>query len=550
MHEGGVSGENSQAAPCSERRNFIRDLVALSGLPAIWTRATPEEIATGLAQLIVTVVDSDCVCVVFANPPVNAVQWSSRIDHGASLEVPQLLELSEGNCKLRLGDTERDFQLARFPLGRIPGSALIVLCRRPDFPTEEERVVLRLAANQASIATERWHTEQALRHQAEVLRRLNEVGASISANLDTQNTIQTVTDAARELSGAQFGAFFYNVTDQAGERYMLYTLSGAPKEAFSNFPLPRNTAVFEPTFRGQATLRSPNIRKDPRYGKQGPYHGTPPGHLPVVSYLAVPVISRDGTVLGGLFFGHEKEGVFTEESESIVASIASQAAVALDNAKLYEAARTENAERARIQASQNLLLAELNHRVKNTLAVVQSIATQTMRYAPSPEVFQHSFMDRLIALASVHDLLSETDWSGVSLRRLLELVLSPFSATEANRYSIEGTDVMVEPSHAVNAVMLLHELATNCAKYGALSTTMGRVLIAWQPSGPRHSLVEWREVGGPRVKVPQQPGFGSQLIKLYLSGQPAESAWTFLPDGVVCRFLLATCNEQVQPKIA
>jgi GAF domain-containing protein len=95
--------------------------------------------------------------------------------------------------------------------------------------------------------------------------------------------VQAVTDAGRELSQAEFGAFFYNDTDQAGEKYFLYTLSGAPEEAFSNFPMPRNTAVFGPTFRGERTVRVADILEDPRYGKNPPHHGTPAGHLPVRS---------------------------------------------------------------------------------------------------------------------------------------------------------------------------------------------------------------------------------------------------------------------------
>src|SRR5205085_5080573 len=131
--------------------------------------------------------------------------------------------------------------------------------------------------------------------------------------LNLENIVQTVTDAATDLSGAKFGAFFYNVIDAQGERYTLYTLSGVPRSAFERFPLPRNTALFEPTFRGLGVIRSDDIRKDPRYGKTPPHHGMPQGHLPVVSYLAVPVVSRSGEVHGGLFFGHDRPGVFTDD---------------------------------------------------------------------------------------------------------------------------------------------------------------------------------------------------------------------------------------------
>ena len=122
--------------------------------------------------------------------------------------------------------------------------------------------------------------------------------------------MQIVTDAGVELSGAQFGAFFYNVLNADGGSYMLYALSGAPRSAFENYPMPRATAVFAPTFLGEGVVRSDDILADPRYGKNTPRKGMPEGHLPVRSYLAVPVISRSGEVLGGLFFGHAETGKF------------------------------------------------------------------------------------------------------------------------------------------------------------------------------------------------------------------------------------------------
>src|ERR1700743_3709525 len=113
---------------------------------------------------------------------------------------------------------------------------------------------------------------------AEEARRLEillRVGKEIASELDLERAVQLVTDAATELTGAQFGSFFYNVQNAAGESYMLYTLSGVPKEAFSNFPMPRNTAVFAPTFAGDGVVRSDNIRLDPRYGNNAPRQGTP-----------------------------------------------------------------------------------------------------------------------------------------------------------------------------------------------------------------------------------------------------------------------------------
>ena len=194
--------------------------------------------------------------------------------------------------------------------------------------------------------------EETLREQAEALRMLNEIGKTISAELNLHNTVQAVTDAATELTGARFGSFFYNVLNEEGASYMLYTLSGAPREAFEHFPMPRTTDLFGPTFRGEGVVRIDDVKADPRYGKSSPYYGMPDGHLPVTSYLAVPVVSRSGEVLGGLFFGHPEPRMFTERDEIVVSGLASQAAVAMDNARLYEAAKKARAE-AEYAAAEN-----------------------------------------------------------------------------------------------------------------------------------------------------------------------------------------------------
>jgi PAS domain S-box-containing protein len=178
--------------------------------------------------------------------------------------------------------------------------------------------------------------KESARKYTERLEIMNMVMSSVSGELDLNKILQKVTDATTELTGAKFGAFFYNRTDQTGESYMLYTLSGAPREAFDKFGMPRNTAIFERTFSGSGVMRVDDITKDPRYGKNSPHYGMPKGHLPVVSYLAVPVISRSGSVIGGLFFGHPEPGRFTSEHETLVTSIAAQAAMKALNDKKDE----------------------------------------------------------------------------------------------------------------------------------------------------------------------------------------------------------------------
>jgi PAS domain S-box-containing protein len=176
---------------------------------------------------------------------------------------------------------------------------------------------------------------------AETLYR---VAQAVAERDDLHEIVQVVTDETTAITGAQFGAFFYNVVDRDGESYSLYTISGVPRERFEQFPMPRNTDIFRPTFEGTGTMRIDDVRADPRYGNNDPYYGMPPGHLPVRSYLAVSVFSRTGEVVGGLFFGHERVGVFSAEHERIAEAVAAQAGVAVEKAQLLAAERAARAE--------------------------------------------------------------------------------------------------------------------------------------------------------------------------------------------------------------
>jgi signal transduction histidine kinase/CheY-like chemotaxis protein len=256
--------------------------------------------------------------------------------------------------------------------------------------------LLEDSARRAWEALRRIRAEQALRDETRSLELMRQATAQLASTLDLAPLMQAITDAATQLTGAEFGSFFYNGTDGNGDAYLLYTLSGAPREAFQDFGQPRPTKVFGPTFYGSAPIRSDDITKDPRYGSMAPHHGMPPGHLPVRSYLAASVISRSGEVIGGLFFGHSTPGVFSARTEELIGTFAGQAAIAIDNARLYDMAQKAAQEREGLLASERAARAEaerhnkmkdeflamLAHELRNPLAPITS-AAQLLRM---PEV--------------------------------------------------------------------------------------------------------------------------------------------------------------------
>ena len=196
---------------------------------------------------------------------------------------------------------------------------------------------------------------------------------------------------------------------------------------------------------------------------------------------------------------------------------------------------------ARGEAQHALLVEELNHRVKNTLAVLQAIASQTFRGASKTE--RDTFDGRLGALAKAHDLLSQEKWAGANAQDVVNRVLEPYAILGSPRLRISGPKVPLTPPRAVMMSMILHEIATNAAKYGALSNEAGTVSIDWrlvlEPAGERLRLT-WIESGGPRVHAPTRKGFGSRLIERGARDQLGGSATVdFLPTGVVCTILSA-----------
>ncbi len=212
-------------------------------------------------------------------------------------------------------------------------------------------------------AVSRAQAEQFLREETRALETLNRIGSALVAELDHGRLIQTFVEAAAVLTGAVYGSYFERQRRAAGESdvWRLVSLVGAPMEAFTRLGLPRPTALFAPTFKAEAVVRSDDVLRDPRYGSHG---GMPPGHVAVRSYLAVAVVSRSGERLGALLFGHPEPGRFGERAERLVVGLAGQAAIAIDNARLFQEGQVEVTERRRAE----LALRELNDTLEERIA--------------------------------------------------------------------------------------------------------------------------------------------------------------------------------------
>jgi two-component sensor histidine kinase len=184
---------------------------------------------------------------------------------------------------------------------------------------------------------------------------------------------------------------------------------------------------------------------------------------------------------------------------------------------------------------QRLLINELNHRVKNTLATVQSIASQSLRGASSPEEARAALESRLFALSRAHDVLTRENWESAALRDIVTEAMAPYSTSRAGRLHTGGPDVRLPPRMALALAMALQELATNAIKYGALSSETGQVEIRWTADAARHLHLTWEERGGPPVTLPKRRGFGTRLIERSLAQDLNGTAvLAFEPTGLIC----------------
>jgi two-component sensor histidine kinase len=364
--------------------------------------------------------------------------------------------------------------------------------------------------NQANEVTRTVNAERRLSFQVSLADRLRGVHDPEEAKQTAVDLLGSYLGAARvgwaEIDEAQGIAFVQRdwtrdpaVTSLAGQRT---DIEGFGEEALG-------------LFRAGQLIAIPDIRQLPLGSADRTAAWEAAG---VRALITVPLV-REG-VLKALLYVHEPKPRAWKRSE---------AAIARDVAERSWAA----VEQARAEQHQLLLINELNHRVKNTLASVQGIAFQTLRGEVSLVEARARFEARLMALSGAHNLLTEENWGGASLDRVVSDSIEHLTG-EAGRFDVEGEPLRLVPRAALALAMALHELGTNAVKYGALSAEGGRVSIDWTQTGDRLHLI-WRECGGPPVEPPSRRGFGSRLIERGLAADlGGTAALRFDPAGLRC----------------
>jgi len=377
-------------------------------------------------------------------------------------------------------------------------------------PIVDEEGVVAGVLNQANEVTKTVNVERRLSFQVRLADRLRGV-----------HDPEEAKQAAVELLGSYLGAArvgWAEIDEARGLAFVQrdWTRDPAvPSLAGQSTPIASFGEEALGLFRAGQLLAIPDIRRLPLGSADRTAAWEAAG---VRALITVPLV-REGA-LKALLYVHEPEPRAWKRSD---------AAIARDVAERSWAA----VEQARAEQHQLLLINELNHRVKNTLASVQGIAFQTLRGEVSLAEARARFEARLMALSGAHNLLTEENWGGASLERVVGDAIEHL-AGESGRFDVEGEPLRLAPRAALALAMALHELGTNATKYGALSVDGGRVSIGWTQKGDRFHLV-WRESGGPPVEAPGRRGFGSRLIERGLAADLGGAATlSFDPAGLRC----------------
>ena len=373
-----------------------------------------------------------------------------------------------------------------------------------------------------------------IQKQTRNLEIINSIGKSISKNMDVQGVLQLVTDATTKLTGAAFGAFFYNQVDENGETHRLFTLSGAKPEIFEQLRIPENTPYFDDIFKGKGVVRVKNISNDSRYTNSKPLEGIFMGHLPVVSYMAVPVISPSGPVIGALLYGHPGENMFRPEHEDMVVGIAAQAGISLDNSKLFEKVQS-------LSAKKDEFIALASHELKTPLTTIKGYL-QVMGRSKNPEMNAlfleksvnqverlNTLIDDLLNMSRIEAGKLEFDFDNFDLRESLMEVADTFSYSHESHHIIQelgNKPVMVKGDrHRLEQVV--NNLLSNAQKYSPggdkiflkLEVEKDKVLVKVKDEGIGLSAEQQKQLFTRFYRAGDHSGISGLGLGLYLSKQ-------------------------------
>ncbi|KQW70681.1 histidine kinase [Phenylobacterium sp. Root77] len=345
---------------------------------------------------------------------------------------------------------------------------------------------------------------------------LVEIIEALSAARTVEDVAAIVRTRARVLSGADGVTFVMRDGDECA-----YLDEDAVAPLWKGLRFPMSACISGWAMLNGRTAVVPDIYADPRI----PHDAYRPTF--VRSLVMTPVRPQDPLAAIGAYWAEQRQP--TAEEVTALEVIARATATALANVQAY-ATLSENLERRK------LLISELDHRCKNTLAAVQSIADQTLRRASSPAHFVEAFNGRIGALARAHELLTQGDWGHAGLADVVGQALTPFCGVGGLRIAVSGPEIGLAPETAVAMHMTVHELAVNAMKYGALSVEGGRLDVTWdidRREEPGALELRWIERGGPVVAPPDRRGFGSRLIEQGMARElGGEAQIVFDPEGV------------------
>lgn len=402
---------------------------------------------------------------------------------------------------------------------RVLGS-LAMYFDRPRDPNLTNEELVEMATSLAGIAVERDRAETSLRKQLQDMQRLHAFSRKLLMHDDVDAMMREVLSAVAELMGV--GKVSVQICDGRNPPLRLVEAIG-----FDRAFIEQLQSVDVNGFTTCAAALRRRERVIVEDFESAPEFADLAQVARLYSFkaaLSTPLLDRQGAVVAMLTTYFDRPYRPTDRELRLL--------------DVYAELAARQIERKRHIEHREMLMNELNHRVKNTLATVQSIASQTLRTAASPADGRDAIESRLVALSKAHDVLTREHWEGADIQELISDAMAPyFSGSHACRLQTAGAQIRVVPKAALALSMALHELATNAVKYGALSNEAGCVRIEWQvvSNGRRAFRLRWSESDGPPVSAPRRRGFGSRLIERGLAHDLAgEVQLDFRPQGLVC----------------